>query len=56
MKDGDLVVSLDDTTISSLDDLHRALTDERIGRRARLGVLRGTERLEVRVDIDERMR
>jgi S1-C subfamily serine protease len=56
MKDGDLVVSLDDATISSLDDLHRALTDERIGRRARLGILRGTERLELLVDIDERMR
>ena len=56
MKDGDLIVSLDATTVGSLDDLHRALTDERIGSRARLGVLRGTERLELAVHIDERAR
>jgi S1-C subfamily serine protease len=56
VKDGDLIVSLDDTTVTSLDDLHRALTDERIGSRARLGILRGTERLELVVHIDERRR
>ncbi len=56
VKDGDLIVSLDDTTITTLDDLHRALTDERIGARARLGILRGTERLQVAVHIDERKR
>jgi S1-C subfamily serine protease len=54
VRDGDLVVSLDDTIIESLDDLHRALTDERIGLGARLGLLRGTERLQILVHIDER--
>ena len=56
VKDGDLIVSLDDSIIGSLDDLHRALTDERIGSRARVGILRGTERLAVIVHIDERKR
>jgi S1-C subfamily serine protease len=56
LRDGDLVISFDETPIRSLDDLHRALTDERIGSRARLGILRGTERLEILVHIDERMR
>jgi S1-C subfamily serine protease len=56
VKDGDLIVSLDETNIGTLDDLHRALTDERIGHRTRLGILRGTERLEVVIHIDERKR
>jgi S1-C subfamily serine protease len=56
LKDGDLVISFDETPIRSLDDLHRALTDERIGSHARLGILRGTERLDVAVHIDERKR
>jgi S1-C subfamily serine protease len=56
LRDGDLIVSLDDATITSLDDLHRALTDERIGSRARLDILRGSERLQLSVHIDERLR
>ena len=56
VKDGDLIVSLDDAPITSLDDLHRALTDDRIGRRARLGILRGTHRLDTTVEVDERQR
>jgi S1-C subfamily serine protease len=56
VRDGDLIVSLDGTIISTLDDLHRALTDDRIGRRARLGILRGTDRLELTADVDERRR
>jgi S1-C subfamily serine protease len=56
LTDGDLILSLDGATISSLDDLHRALTDERIGARARLGILRGAERLDLTVHVDERTR
>jgi S1-C subfamily serine protease len=56
LKDGDLIVTFDATTIRSLDDLHRALTDDRIGSRAVLGALRGTERLELVVQVDERKR
>jgi S1-C subfamily serine protease len=56
LKDGDLIVAFDTATINSLDDLHRALTDDRIGSRGVLRVLRGTERLELGVQVDERKR
>lgn len=51
---GDFIVSFDDLVVESLDDLHRALTEARIGTVARLGVLRGAERREVAVAIVER--
>jgi len=54
VRDGDLLVALDEIVLESLDDLHRALTDDRIGTRATLGVLRGTSRLDVSVNIGER--
>jgi S1-C subfamily serine protease len=54
IRDGDLLVSLDQDAIESLDDLHRALTDDRIGTRAVLGILRGTSRLDVAANIGER--
>ncbi|NUR56392.1 MAG: trypsin-like serine protease [Acidobacteria bacterium] len=54
VRDGDLLVSLDEIVIESLDDLHRALSDDRIGTRVTLGILRGTSRIDARVDIGER--
>ena len=51
---GDFIVSFDDLVVESLDDLHRALTEARIGTVVRLGVLRGAERREVAVAIVER--
>jgi S1-C subfamily serine protease len=54
VRDGDLIVALDDVVIESLDDLHRALTVERIGARARLVLLRDAARLVVIVRIEER--
>jgi S1-C subfamily serine protease len=54
VRDGDLLVSLDELVIESLDDLHRALTDDRIGTRATLGILRGTSRLDLVANVHER--
>jgi S1-C subfamily serine protease len=54
VRDGDLLVSFDDTVIETLDDLHRALTDDRIGTQAALGILRGTSRLDLAASIHER--
>jgi S1-C subfamily serine protease len=54
IRDGDLLVSFDELVIESLDDLHRALTDDRIGTRATLGILRGTSRLDLVANIHER--
>jgi S1-C subfamily serine protease len=54
LRDGDLIVSLDDQVVGGLDDMHRLLTETKIGTKVRLGVLRGAERLEVVVPVKER--
>jgi S1-C subfamily serine protease len=44
--EGDVIVGLDGEPITGIDDLHRALTDERVGVRSSLTVLRdGDERM-----------
>ena len=50
---GDLIVAFDGVEINGVDDLHRALTAERIGRRANLVVLRRTNRLEIPIEPEE---
>jgi S1-C subfamily serine protease len=54
LRDGDLIVSLDDEVVGGLDDLHRLLTESRIGTKVRLGVLRGADRREIEVPVKER--
>ena len=56
LRDGDIIVSLEQNAVTSLDDLHRLLTEDRIGATVVLGVLRGVERLDVRVTIADRSR
>ena len=55
LRDGDLIVSLDDEVVGGLDDMHRLLTESKIGTKVRLGVLRGVERREVEVPVKERV-
>ncbi len=47
--EGDVLVALDDQPVSGVDDLHRLLTEDRIGRATRLVVLRQGRRLELEV-------
>jgi len=54
LRDGDIIVSLGQDMVSSLDDLHRLLTEDRIGSTVVLGVLRGVERLDFRVAVRDR--
>jgi len=54
LREGDIVVALDTLAISSLDDLHRALTEDRIGTFATLGVLRDQQRIDLTVRIGDR--
>ena len=54
LRDGDIIVSLGQHMVSSLDDLHRLLTEDRIGTTVVLGVLRGVERLDIRVTVRDR--
>ncbi|HLJ55659.1 MAG TPA: trypsin-like peptidase domain-containing protein [Chthonomonadaceae bacterium] len=47
IEEGDVLVALDTNAVGSVDDLHRLLTDQRIGVRARLDVIRRFERREL---------
>jgi len=44
---GDLVVEFDGYPIRGIDDLHKLLTDERIGKRTQVTVIRGVQKLTV---------
>ena len=44
---GDLLVEFDGVPIRGIDDLHRLLTDERIGKRVPVTVIRGVQKLTV---------
>lgn len=44
---GDIVIAFDGRPVTGIDDLHRALTEERIGRPTPLTLLRGVERRQV---------
>jgi S1-C subfamily serine protease len=49
LREGDVVIAFNDHSISGVDDLHRLLTQEHIGVKSRLSVLRGGERLLVEI-------
>lgn len=44
---GDVIVEFNEYPIASIDDLHRRLTEEQVGVRSTLTVIRGTEKLQV---------
>src|SRR5678815_3268942 len=44
---GDLLVEFDGAPIRGIDDLHRLLTDERIGKRVPVTVIRGVQKLSI---------
>jgi S1-C subfamily serine protease len=54
LQEGDIIVSLDSSAISSLDDLYRVLTEDRIGTTAVLGILRQMQRMDLSVMIADR--
>ncbi len=49
LREGDIIIRFDDEPVTGVDDLHRMLTDTRIGVRTALTVLRGTD--PIRLDI-----
>jgi S1-C subfamily serine protease len=49
LQEGDVIVSLEGEPVEGVDVLHRLLNEDRIGRAARLAVLRGSKRLELSV-------
>jgi S1-C subfamily serine protease len=49
LREGDVIVALDGKPVAGVDDLHRLLTDARVGVSSSLTVLRWTEKLQLRV-------
>jgi len=47
LRENDIIVALGDTTVAGVDDLHRHLTEERIGVSTVLTVLRGVDRRSI---------
>jgi S1-C subfamily serine protease len=53
LREGDVIVSLDGKPVAGVDDLHRLLTDARVGMSSSLTVLRYTEKLVLKVVPEE---
>ena len=49
LREGDIIVGFDDRAIAGIDDLHKLLTEERIGHKSSLVVIRGTQKLDLAV-------
>src|SRR6476620_8973157 len=47
--EGDVIIGVDDHPTAGIDDLHKLLTEERIGRQSSLAVIRGTDKLTIDV-------
>jgi S1-C subfamily serine protease len=53
LRDGDVIVALEGKPVAGVDDLHRLLTDVRVGVGCSLTVLRHTEKLELKIVPEE---
>lgn len=53
LRDGDVIIALDGKAVAGVDDLHRLLTDARVGVSSILTVLRWTEKLELKIVPEE---
>ncbi len=57
MEEGDVIVGYDDRPIAGIDDLHRLLTDQKVGVKSNLTVIRRNEKLTLNITPeDSRMR
>jgi S1-C subfamily serine protease len=53
VREGDVIIALEGHPVAGVDDLHRVLTDVRVGVSCTLTVLRLTEKLEVKIVPEE---
>jgi S1-C subfamily serine protease len=53
LREGDVIVALDEKPVAGVDDLHRLLTDAQVGTRCELTVIRHTERLTLSISPEE---
>jgi S1-C subfamily serine protease len=49
VREGDRIIAIDDTAVREVEQLHRVLSRDRIGRATELGLLRGVQRQKVSV-------
>ncbi len=53
LREGDVIVALDEKPVAGVDDLHRLLTDAQVGVRCALTIIRHTERLTLFISPEE---
>jgi S1-C subfamily serine protease len=53
LREGDVIISLDGQAVAGVDDLHRLLTEAKVGSKSRLVILRWTEKLELGIVPEE---
>jgi len=53
VREGDIIVGFDEYVTKGIDDLHKLLTEDRIGRKSSLLVIRGTQKLDITVIPEE---
>jgi S1-C subfamily serine protease len=53
LREGDIIIGFDERPIAGIDDLHKLLTEERIGHKSKLVIIRGTQKLELEVIPEE---
>jgi S1-C subfamily serine protease len=53
LREGDIIIALEGHPVAGVDDLHRVLTDVRVGMSSSLTVLRWTEKLELEIVPEE---
>jgi S1-C subfamily serine protease len=53
LREGDIIVGFDDHPTAGIDDLHKLLSEDRIGHKSSLLVIRGTEKLRLEVIPEE---
>jgi S1-C subfamily serine protease len=49
VREGDVIIGYGNHAVAGIDDLHRVLTDEQVGARALLTVVRRTEKLQLEI-------
>ncbi|HSD45034.1 MAG TPA: trypsin-like peptidase domain-containing protein, partial [Pyrinomonadaceae bacterium] len=54
LQEGDLIIGFDGRPTAGIDDLHKLLTEERIGLKTSMFVIRGTQKLELEVVPEEK--
>ena len=56
LREGDIIIGLNDQPTAGIDDLHKLLTEERIGQRSAFQIIRGTQKLNLEVVPEESLR